>query len=163
MLSSLRLTAAASFAAGAGISAALSRGLKERPVNDLCGTYELVSCAVQGPSSGETEKRGTEDGKSFGLLVYQPNGRVTAHMKVEKSDVWYAGRYAIHDALTFYPPHGNPTVEHIVETASVAELIGKTIPQQFSLCDGGRRLKQSDMAILAGSAKNTATYEWQRI
>ena len=73
------------------------------------------------------------------------------------------GRWFLHDATTFSPPHGGPLVEHDVTAASHGGLIGKTMRQGYTLSSDGRSLTTHHASFLGRAGERPATLEWRRV
>ena len=75
----------------------------------------------------------------------------------------YEGKWWLHDALTYDPPHGGPLVEHDVTASSHHRLVGQTMRSGYALSADRRTLTTTHGSFLGSAGENPATLEWRRL
>ena len=106
-----RFARAAVAAAGAGFALGVQLGSSSSSVSaqpatrsSIAGVYRLVPAAA--------------DDVAAGLLVYEPNGRMSCQLELvkrgsgEKVFAGFSGKYYMHGGDASLYPHGGPCVEH---------------------------------------------------
>mmetsp|Transcript_18000 Transcript_18000/g.53344 ORF Transcript_18000/g.53344 Transcript_18000/m.53344 type:complete len:163 (+) Transcript_18000:30-518(+) len=158
-----RFARAAVAAAGAGFALGVQLGSSSSSVSaqpatrsSIAGVYRLVPAAA--------------DDVAAGLLVYEPNGRMSCQLELikrgsgEKVFAGFSGKYYMHGVVdaSLYP-HGGPCVEHEVTAASSASMVGQSSVQRYRLSADGSELTTSHVALTNGVPRQVGLARWQRV
>ena len=134
------------------------------------GTLGFVVAKPRQPAIVGTYRREEDGSDVSGILVYEPDGRVSSHF-VKRSTAGpqfggFSGRWWLHNAqqsfAATYPPHDGPCVEIEVQAASCASLAGTNQVHKYQITDNGARLTLSTPS-LPGAASAASTQHWRRL
>jgi hypothetical protein len=134
------------------------------------GTLGFVVAKPRQPAIVGTYRREEDGSDVSGVLVYEPDGRVSSHL-VKRSSAGpqfagFSGRWWLHNAqqsfAATYPPHDGPCVEIEVQAASCASLAGTNQVHKYQITDNGARLTLSTPS-LPGAASAASTQHWRRL
>ena len=137
------------------------------------GTLGFVVTKPRQPAIVGTFRREDDGSGVSGVLVYDADGRVSSHLSKCSAAgpthfVGYTGRWWLHNAhqsyAATYPPHDGSCVEHEVQAATSAALVGTNQVHKYTLTDNGQRLTISTPSLSDSASQSASTAQhWRRL